>query len=162
MPDLSVMITFRNELDLALPETHESPMKISKVIGRGAAAAVPASVPTSNVASRRPPKMGRRSAPRADPKFLSRSSVVAVINRPRRSRLGFERGDALRSELCGVFGASGDAVDPFVQPARERRRIARNGFPVEIKGVVAVVVALRVRGMGAQRLNDDRVDDEPR
>src|SRR3954463_11051044 len=33
------MMTFRNELLLARPETHRSPMKMSNVMGRGAASA---------------------------------------------------------------------------------------------------------------------------
>src|SRR5256885_1810043 len=59
---------------------------------------------------------------------------------PRDARLFFQ-----------VRGAVGDAVHKLVEVTREPDGIARNGLPGDVELVVAVVVALRVRGLARGR-----------
>ena len=102
-------------------------------------------------------------------KALGRAARLALIGTPRSRPTpdgalpdGRMRSPDLGAQLLHVLGAAGDAVDPLVEPGVEARGVAADGVPVEIEAVVAVVVALRVRGMRAERLDHHGVDDEAR
>ena len=85
----------------------------------------------------------------------SRPSPTARCPRP-------ERGDPLGAELLDVRRPAVEVVDPLAQPGLDRVLVAGDRVPVEVEPVVAVVGALDVRRVGAERLDDDGVDDEPR
>src|SRR5688572_13498162 len=59
-----------------------------------------------------------------------------------------------------VLGAIAHAVNVFVQIADQTRPIARDLLPPNVELVVAIIVALNVRGMRAPRLVHHRVHDE--
>src|SRR5690349_5794496 len=61
--------------------------------------------------------------------------------------------------LRQIPGAIRHAVHELVQIVAELDRITRDRFPRDIKIVVAVVVALRVRRVRAPRLDHHRADD---
>ena len=54
------------------------------------------------------------------------------------------------------------AVDPLVQPRRQRLGVAADPVPLQVEPVVTVVVALGVGGVGAARADDHRVHLDPR
>ena len=91
----------------------------------------------------------------------------ALIGTPRSRRSpdgadpGAERRDPLRAQLLDVGRAAVEVVDPVAEPRLERLLVPADRVPVEVEAVVAVVGALDVRGMGAERLHDHRVHDQP-
>src|SRR5688500_5709311 len=102
------MSTLRNELGLALPPTHGSPMNSSNLIGCWAADASTAKDPSSNVPSTEAAISGRTAA-RNKPlerKTNSPSAIVAVVDRPGRCRLRPQRVYARPAELVDVLGTS--------------------------------------------------------
>src|SRR5438093_11897766 len=105
------------------------------------------------------------------PSRSSRAATAAIISsgvyaseaviHPRREAL-------FRLEPCDlrlflqVGGAIGDAVHEVVEVARELVGVARDALPRDIEIVVAVVVALRVGGMRAPRLDHHGAYDHGR
>jgi hypothetical protein len=92
----------------------------------------------------------------------------SLIGRPRSrpSRMALEpegrRRRPVRPRAFSMYSARPlDSVDPFIQPGLCRGGFAADGIPVAVETVVAVVGALDVRGMRAERLHHDGLDDQP-
>ncbi len=76
--------------------------------------------------------------------------------------LGRMRSRARRPEALHVLSPPVQAVDPLVQPGHQAGCVTADGIPLDVEGVVSVVVPLRVGGVGPEGLHDHGVDDEAR
>src|SRR5687767_10103698 len=84
---------------------------------------------------------------------------IAVVDGARRPRRGAQAGQPL-PHPGRVLGAAGDAIDPLVQPARQRPLVLGDLAPAEVEVVVPVVVALGEGGVAPPRLVHYGVDHE--
>src|SRR5262249_46226248 len=82
--------------------------------------------------------------------IVDRLAIVSACLQPR----------DIRAHSFAVFRAIPHAVNPLVQIGIELVDVLRNLSPANVEIVVAIVIALNVRRMAAERLMDHGVHDE--
>src|SRR5918994_86759 len=103
--------------------------------------------------------MGESPPFSGDSRLVTRESEPIIHPRTHSLR-GLESPEI--TALAHVLGSIRDSIDVLLQIPVEGSVVARYAFPPDIELVVAVVVALSIRGMCAPGLDHDCVNNQPR